>query len=96
MTRDLPPEQSSFDDEAPRTDNYGLARTDGFTWQGEVERFGLFASGASRARGWARVTLYVLIYGSAALIAAGLLIGAWNHARGHTSDQPIPAGPTNP
>jgi hypothetical protein len=93
---DAEDQQSSEHDDAARTDNFGLATTDGFTWQGEVERFNLFASGARRARGWAKVTLYVLIYGSAALIAAGLLIGAWNHVHGHASEDPIPGLPSGP
>jgi hypothetical protein len=83
-------------DEPTRTDNYGLATTDAFTWHGQMERFGLFASGARHARGWAKVTLNVLIYGSAALIVAGLLIGAWNHVHGQPADDPMPALTSNP
>lgn len=69
-----------------------------FTVQGQIERKGLFASGTSRADGWAKVALYVLVYGTAALLIAGVAISLVNHeSLGKDPTQaPTPVTPTGP
>jgi hypothetical protein len=85
-------------DGAPRPADFGLPETPAFTVQGQIERTGLFASGTKRANGWAKVALYVLVYGTAALLIAGVVIGLLNHRSlgQDPTQEPTPVTPTGP
>lgn len=82
MPRELPPDEP-FD--------YDLPKSEPFTVEGEIERWGLFASGAGRVRGWAGVTLWVLVVGTVLLLGAGVVIGLLNDSGGSPQ---LPSSPT--
>jgi hypothetical protein len=69
VPREVPPDEPV---------DFGLAKSEPFTVEGEIERWGMFAAGTARVRGWAAVTLWVLVVGTVLLLGAGVVIGLLN------------------
>jgi hypothetical protein len=88
--------ESETDDPPNRLSDFGLPESEAFTVHGEIERWGLFASGTHRARGWALVALRVIVIGTVLLLGAGVLIGLVNHSFGGSPTPPVPTAPTGP